>query len=401
MTWCGFEVNLDNLKMRHNRKWFVFEGVVDMRLKSLVLVVLVLFLLLSTGSWAVNTRQIDIVRDKGVLESEDFEVIDNFVAEAVEELVETQDFTSVGRARMAIVARKSSSIDNPQYAERFSEAAGKYIPQALDKASVLTPEDRRFKVTLNLLILMNGLEDLRLADAALNMLNDENAAIRYWAVHAVANPVITKQLNSPRTEILQLAKRITDRLSAMVETSSPETLALITEFAAGIGIDQGEDLLLKIADLRIDKYARWTVNYEYLDSAVLKSLCGKMVLETTKKVEIARRFGQLYSYATQRYVKGRNWLSDTEKQRLASVLVETERSCIGMQLGMIQSVIRTAIERNDYMALMEEHDSLLGDTAGPGRLLKQLDFGYGNNSDGSEQTAPRTLPDPPKRESEL
>ncbi len=42
-----------------------------------------LVLVMHSGSEAVNTRGIDRVRNKGVLDSRDFQIIDDFVNEAV------------------------------------------------------------------------------------------------------------------------------------------------------------------------------------------------------------------------------------------------------------------------------------------------------------------------------
>jgi hypothetical protein len=49
---------------------------------------------------------------------------------------------------------------------------------------------------INLLILMDGLHDLGLADQAMAMLKNENMVIRYWAVHCLTNTEIITQLNA-------------------------------------------------------------------------------------------------------------------------------------------------------------------------------------------------------------
>jgi len=360
-------------------------------------------------SGAVSTSEIDSVRNKGVLEDEDFQIIDKFVAEAVRELVKTKDFTSIARIRTVILARKSSSRDSAatQYAEQFSKSAYKYISSGLKQASGLTPEERKFKVVLNLLILVDGLSDLRLADLAMEKLSNHNTVIRYWAVHSVTNPGITKQLNSAKAANSNLARNIVGRLKGLVEGASPETIALMAQFAADVDIPQGEDLLLQIADMRISKYANWTVDYELLDATVLRLLCNKISaaglnkpLPATSrgKPAIARRFGQLYSYAIQRYVKvkGRDFLAATQIGQLASVLVETEDKCIRELLEKRQVVIKRAVERDDVTALLLEHNRLLGDETRAGELALKLNFDYGPSPDGNKRTAPLTLPEPPK-----
>jgi len=385
-----------------------------MKGKWLIFAVLVAFLVLviNSGSEAVSTREIDVCCHKEVLGDEDLRIIDDFVAEAVDELVKTKDFTSIAKIRAVILSRSSSSTDSAkaQYAAQFSESVHKHISKALEAAEELTPADRRFKMILNLLILVDSLEDLRLADLAMKWLNDENNAIRYWAVHSVTNLGITEQLNSGGAANLELAEKITEQLKALVESGSPEILALIVEFAARVDIPQGEELLLQIADMRIRKYADWTVEYELLDGAILKLLDSKISSHAVSltggsinKPAAACCFGQLYSYAIQRYIKGMDvlrkespGLSDTQKEQLASVLVETEIFCISKRFQVAQSVIKVAIEQNDYTGLLQEHNRLLGEETRAGQLPLKLNFDYGVKPDGSRRIAPLALPEPPK-----
>jgi hypothetical protein len=380
----------------------VFVGVCGMKYKWAIFAVLAVFLVLvmNSSSEAVDTVEIDKVRNKGVLEEEDLQIIDRFVAEGVQELVATHDFTSIAKVRTVISSRNRSNSNSAaaQYAAQFSDSGYKYISEAFEAAEELSPEERKFKMILNLLILVDSLEDLRLADLAMERLSDENNAIRYWAVHSVTNPSIIEQLNSTEAADLELAKRIAEELKKLVESSGPEILALMVEFAAGVDIPAGESLLLQIADMRIKRYAEWAVEYELLDGAILKSLDSKIPSGDLINSVVARRFGQLYSYVMQRYVEGRDFLSDTEKQQLASVLVEIEMLCISKRLGMGQSVIKNAVERDDYMALLEEHNRLLGDETRAGQLPLKLNFDYGKNADGSKRIAPLSLPEPPKTE---
>ena len=378
-----------------------------MKHKWTIFVVLAfLVLVVNSVSGAVSTSEIDSVRNKGVLEDEDFQIIDKFVAEAVRELVKTKDFTSIARIRTVILARKSSNRESAaaQYAEQFSKSAHEYISSGLKQASGLTPEERKYKVVLNLLILVDGLSDLRLADLAMEKLSNHNTVIRYWAVHSVTNRGFMEQLNATEGAKLK-AGSIVEELKKLVDSSGPEILALMVEFAAGVDVPEGEGLLLQIADIRISKYVNWTVDYELLDATVLGLLCNKISagglnkpLPATSrgKPAIARRFGQLYSYAIQRYVKGRDFLAATQMGRLASVLVETEDKCIRELLGRRQVVIKRAVERDDLTALLLEHNRLLGDETRAGELAVKLNFDYGPSPDGNKRTAPLTLPEPPE-----
>jgi len=378
-----------------------------MRGKRTFLGVLAAFLVLAmySGSEAVDTRAIDSVRNKGVLGSSDFQIIDDFVNEAVRELVRTKDFSSIATIRSVILSRSSSKTSaQAQYSEQFSESAQKYISSGFQDAEKLTSESRKLKVKVNLLILMDGLCDVRLADLAIGMLKDKNTVIRYLAVHSLTNAGIVKQLNSAGVDNSKLARLIVERLGeppllsyeSKKGGSGPEVIRLMAEFAAAVNIAQGEDLLGQIADMRMKRYADWTVQYELLDAAILRLLYKKISSGAVNKPAVARRFGQLYSYVLQRYVKGRDSLNATQKHQLASVLVEIEQSCISKLLGMRQTVIKRAVEGGDYTALLQEHSRLLGDKTRAGRLPSKLKFDYDKTSDGVKRIAPIALPEQPR-----
>jgi hypothetical protein len=356
-------------------------------------------LVVHSTSEAVNTRDIETVRNKPVLDNKDMQIIDDFMDEAVQELVNTRDFASIAQARSIILTRRTSrkSSAQTQYAEQFSESANKYISSGLKQAEKLTPKDRRFKMVLNLLILIDGLEDVRLANLAMGLLKDESKVIRYWAVHSVTSPGFTNQLNSTMAVNSQLARSIAEQLQSLLGLSGPETIALMAEFAAEVSIPQGEDLLGRIADMRIKKYADWTVDYEPLDGVILGLLYKKIFSGAVNKPAVARRFAQLYSHVIQRYVKGRDTLNTDQKHQLASVLVEIEKSCITKLLGTPQTVIKGAVERNDYTRLLLEHSRILGDETKAGQLPQKLNFNYGTNPNGTARTAPLALPEPPQK----
>ncbi|MHC4692214.1 MAG: hypothetical protein ACYS67_05685 [Planctomycetota bacterium] len=372
-----------------------------MKAKRVILAVSGVFLafFMHSTSEAVNIGDIDRVRNKPVLDNADRKIIDDFMNEAVQELVSTKDFASIAQIRTIITFRRTSkkSSAEAQYANQFSESALKYISSGLQEAEKLTPKDRRFKMTLNLLILIDGLEDVRLAKLAMGLFKDESKVIRYWAVHSVTSPGFTKKLNATISANSQLAGNIVDQLQGLLGRSGPETVALIAGFAAEVSIAQGENLLGRIADRRIQKYADWKVDYEPLDGIVLRLLYQKIFSGAVNKPAAARRFAQLYSYVIQRYVKGRDILNASQKHQLASILVETEKSCVSRLLGKPQTVIKRSVERNDYTRLLLEHSRILGDETRSGELPVKLNFDYGMNPNSTPRTAPLALPEPPEK----
>jgi len=378
-----------------------------MKIKWVIFAVLVGFLVLvmNPGSVAVNTREVDNVRKKAVLDNDDLTIIDDFLAQAIQELVETRDFTKIAKIRTVILSRQSTQAQQAQYAQQFSASARKYIAKGFIDAQKLRRPERITGVTINLLILMDGLQDLGLADQAIKMLKNENMVIRYWAVHCLTNSSIITKLNSATNS--NQASAIAAQLKDLIETSAPEIVVMIAQFAAGVNIPEAEQLLIQIADVRIKRYADWTVKYELYDSAILKFLSSKIPLPsqspggtlpttTGTKPEIARRFAQLYSYAIQRYVKGDGILNDTQKSHLVTVLIDTEDKCIGRLLAQPQLTIRRAVERKNIQAILAEHDRLLGTAATPGQLPTALKFDY-STTGSSTRTAPLPLPNPPTK----
>ena len=378
-----------------------------MKVKWAFFAVLVAFLVLAMNSVsvAVDTGPVDAVLKKTVLDSGDFKVIDDFLAEAVVELVRERNFTSIARRRTVILSRKKTT--QAQYAQQFSQSAHKRIQAGFAQAQALRPEERKTNAIINLLILIDGMEDLSLRDLAIPMLKDENMVVRYWAVHCLTNPAIVQQLNAAASSSGP-ATTIADQLKGLIETSSPEILGHIARFGASVKIPQGEALLLQVADARIKSYADWTVKHELQDIALLKLLESKIPLTSSGsaaasatnpgRAAIARRFAQLYSYAIQRLLKGQAVLNNTQKGHLASVLVEIEEKCVNRLLGAQQMTFRRALERNSVTAISDEHDRLLGSGATPGQLPSRLGFDYGTNSAGSTRTAPIPLPDPPTKQ---
>jgi len=380
-----------------------------MKIKWSFFTVLMAFsvLVINSNAIAVDMRDIDNVIKKGTIDDQDKKIIDDFLAQAVQELVKTRDFTSIAKLRSVILSRKSTQS---QYAQQFSESAYKQIQAGLEQAQTLRPEERKNNVIISLLILIDGMEDLRLADLVMGMLKDQNMVIRYWAVHSLTNPAIVQQLNSVTTSNPNLASTITEQLKEIVQTSKPEIIVHIARFAANINIPQGEELLLQVADDRIKRYADWTVTYEFYDTIILKLLDSKIPLSSQNagtaapttsggKPAIARSFAQLYSYIINRYIKGDDTLNDTEKQHLASVIIEIEEQCIPRLLGQSRSqgTLRRAIERNNLIALSEEHNKLLGDETNTGQLPSRLGFDYSSTPDSPKRTAPTPLPDKPQK----
>ena len=128
-----------------------------MKAKRVFFAVLVVFqvLAINLNAVAVNTSRIEVVRNKAVLDSRDFEIIDKFVASAVRELVLTKEFDLISKIRNTVLTRDKSAIDSSsaQYAAQFSESSYKHISEAPATVDQTVLPEHVFRVTINLLIL--------------------------------------------------------------------------------------------------------------------------------------------------------------------------------------------------------------------------------------------------------
>jgi hypothetical protein len=341
------------------------------------------FFVLSASAGAADSRGIEAVRAKKVLENGDLKVIDEFVGQAVEEILTTEDFSSISNVRSLIVANSASSeAGQAQFESQFSESALKHIGAALQQAEAITQPQRKVKVIINLLILIDDLADPRLIDLPLKYVDDKNSVISYWAVRCLTNPKVVEKIQ------LENARKIAGRLETAASSGNYEMLRLIASFAASVKIPEGDALLLKAADIRIASYADWSVRGELIDADILKLLADKMAAANPGKAEAGRRFGQLMSYVFQRYIKGDNTLKPSQKEQLVSVLVETERTCLAKLTGKPSFGIKKALESGDLTALREEHNTLLGDANKQGVLPAQIGFDYGNGATQPLQLSP-------------
>ena len=338
---------------------------------------------------AVDARKVSVVQVKEILEPPDLQTIDSFVEEGIREMLDAEDFASISTIREGLINNSNSkrASSAPQYRNQFIKSVSQYSADALKSAQKFNPE-RRFKFTVNLLMLIEGLHDIQLAELALNRLDDSNGAVRYWALKCFTSPEIIKQLNDGAANSALVAQLFT-RLNKLVVNCDDAMLVLISNFSAELQSGESAQLLIKIADNRLQEYIKWQVTNEMVDSAVLKALSVKIMTKQGLP-DTARQFAQLYSYVCQRYLKGNN-LSEFHKQKLISVMVDVEDKCISKLLGR-QSKIRDAIAKRDNQALASEVDSILGGLNVEGKLPAKFQFMY-LSPEGKETNAPRVLPD--------
>lgn len=367
-----------------------------MKFKRAVFTILVCALVLivyGVSKAVVDVRGVEEVLKKAVLTQDDFQVIDDFMKDAVSDLVRTDDFTQVSKTRAIIVSHQG---DQPQYAQKYSESAQAHILAGIQEAqSEIRDPKRRFKVIANLLILVGDLKDPMLVDLAVAQIKNPNMAVRYWAVRAATDAELWTEISQNQTTATRLAGQIITECRSVVADSSPEVLLLMAQFASRSTSGGIDELLGDILEARARAYATWSVKYSLMDATLLKLVSNRIASGAAADPDLAKQFGQLYSYIMQRYMKGlrQGVLDEVAVNHLASVLVETEEKCISPLLGTPQAKIRQIVEAKAFDALQAEHDRLFGSADQAGAFPSKFNFTYGTAA--APSSAPLTLPDPP------
>jgi hypothetical protein len=342
------------------------------------LLVFIAGLLVISSCFGVDTRRIDTVRDKGVLDSRDLTEIDRFVSDSLLEMAGTRELSEIANIRTAMVSRSGSKSRSAkiQYSEKFNESAYKHLKVAFTEAGKVEDAQISNAILVNLLIIINDLGDPDLLSLSIPMLDDSREVVRYWAVQSVSNERVIGLLNSNKAMGSKLVLRISDKLSKVIGELNPYTFRLVGEFAAGVDYPEGGKLLIRMADIRIKMYEGWNVRGELFDAELLKNLFARASGSDNMSKLMGSRFGQLYSYVIQRYVLGTGKVGQKQQAELISVMVDIERKCTSKAMDAPQAGIVRAIKGKDNQALMAEHDKILGSKTSQGELPKLMRFDY-------------------------
>ncbi|PKL50040.1 MAG: hypothetical protein CVV39_01895 [Planctomycetes bacterium HGW-Planctomycetes-1] len=355
-------------------------------------------LLVSQPVFAVSTTKIDVVRSKESLTEADTAVIEEFATEAFKEFFEKTDFSDISTLRTAIVSRSVSELESGQiqYGPSFFAAVQNETTKIIQKMDVLPESRRKTLLTTNLLILINDLGNVELSKTALDYLQSSNVIIRYWAVNCLTNANIVRQLNYESEENKRLADEFVQKLTTAAENEkSGDILSAIAQFAAGLKQPSANELLLSIANKRIELYMNWTVNDEMTDIAVLRALAERADMDRENRRATARNFATLYSVVIQRYLLDDGTLNEKNKSSLVSVIVQSEK-LVNQFVSDWPGTLKRALEKGGGAGLLAEHDSLFGSASVAGKMPNLVGFDYGKNADGSARSFPPAMQKPPK-----
>lgn len=338
----------------------------------------------------IDPRLIEQIKQKPVLQQEDLQTIDRFVAGQVRQVVTQHDFSQIGRTRAVLVASRGSQA---QYAQQFTQSCRKHIASALDQSADM-PADRRFLVILNLLILIDSLQDAELIELALPYITNQDPIIQYWAVRAVTGQVVADRIRKGNWPIAGL---VMEHLKGLIKARSIHQTSdlvwgCIAELAARTAQDKGLILLVDVVQGRIDMFASGQVYcWPQVDMTLLRQT-GQTLLHQPVDQSLVRRFAQLFSYQIQFLARSMQGKDPYIRQCLIAVVLDIEDKILTKALDGYRRPLRTAIESTDATAIMAAHDQILGTSKGSGILAAKWTFDYGIEPTGQVRTWPQALP---------
>ena len=364
------------------RKFFIFQ--------------VLLLVVFSAFCCALSTRDIDAVRKKDILENSDIQIISDFTAEALSELIFTDEPSEIADIRGTIISRSKS--ENQQYLQAFTEAMAAAVDKGFDEADTLKDEKLVKRAKLNLLLLISELGSLNLTDQAMKYISSDQAAVRFLAVKSVTNEKVITEIKDTGTDGNAKSREILTALTSILSDETDSSIILeIAKFAASANGNQAKELLADIADKRMDMYRNWRIIDADMDGRILELTGEKASLSTSnsERAELTEKFAQLYSFVIQRYAKSYKTAGEDELGNMVTTLVAVENGVLGKMLGAQSSSIRKALEKKDMVALMSSHDLILGSADGKGALAKAMNFTYSHGDSSTDQ--PEKLSDIPKK----
>lgn len=357
------------------------------------------FICVAVG-YSVSTAEIEALRlrvenSSVELTASEKNVISNFWSGTLEELMLAENSKDCVEIRKQLAAQKGSThVSN--YAAAYIEHAKSAIDTAFVHAQRLQGTQHRQIVKRNLMILTAELQSPALAPLALQRLDDEDVVMRYWAFKAVTNPAVLQQLTSQsaggENALTAILAGLKEQISVVTQA---EIQKMIIGFCGAIDNPAARDILLSIADRRIEVYRNWTVTDELLDTRLLTALGNiAMFRDGPDKQNFGRKFAELYAAVIQRYLKGQEVLSAEQTEPLLTVIAEVDQNVLGQTMG-IKTGILTSLQRKT--GLEREYETLFGDRMRPGQLAALLNFDYGKDDSGKSITAPPELGPVPEK----
>lgn len=348
---------------------------------------------------AINKDDIERVRlrtenSSELLTTADKADIEKFWKSAITAIVLTEDSQEIVEIRRQIEEQRGTEPLS-DYTQAYIKEAIANLQTAFRNIQGLQNPERKIIVERNLMILAANLKSSKVTDIALEKINSTDTVVRYWAIKAVTQPDVVRDLKSDILQDKELLEKILTALNRITEDQIPDVIEkMVIDFTSTVDHSLARDILLKIADKRIQDYLTWNVGNEVIETRMLMAL--GVIAETQQDTEIRSRFGQkfaiLYSIVMQRYMKYSKDLTDLQLDNTKTVIAEIAQNVLDKVMDFKTRII-DLMRRNGE--LDREYEALFGDRLRSGELAARYGFDYGKDASGKSITEPPTLGPPP------
>lgn len=278
------------------------------------------------------------------------------------------------------------------YSSAYDAAAKRSLQTAFANVARIEDAAKRALLEENLMVLTAQLKTPALADIALGKINDKNPVVRYWAVKAVTNSGVIQSLSSEITRDETTEEKILDALKERIGFEQQvEIETMIINFAAAMDHPVARDILLTVADKRIEAYKSWTLDKGGMDSRLLIAMGNVVLLSPDADVKraFAQKFAELYALVFQAYMKGADLLPDAQLEQVISVILEVDKEVLAKMLNVPQTGILRDLQRK--VGLDRDYETIFGDRLRAGDLGNLYKFNYGKDASGKAITEPPAI----------
>ena len=345
--------------------------------------------------FSASTTEIESLRlraqdSSAELTTSDTTVISKFWSASLDQMLLAKSSLECVEIRRQLAEQKGDDFLS-HYAVAYVAEAKSAIEAAFSDAQRMEEADQQQMIERNLMILTGELKSPDLAPLGLKRLDAEDAVVQYWAFKAFTDPGVVQQLTSDIVGDEKTTEAILTALHKSVSGGvNTQIQKLIVRFSLSFDNPLARDILLLIADGRIEAYRNWSVTDEALDVSVLTALGNVAVLreDPADKSTFGRQFAELYALTIQRYLKGKDSFSKTEIGDSMTVIAEVDQSVLSKTMG-IKTGILPSLKRKSGME--REYETLFGDRMRSGLLADKFKFDYGKDASGKPITVPQEL----------
>jgi hypothetical protein len=324
----------------------------------------------SMTSFAASPREIDEVRKKTSFTDADMAIVDSFINETFEEMLEAPTIEESVKRREEILVRKPKN-GQTQYKTQFLRSVEENIVSSLRVIDTWSDEKFQKAMRLNLAVMVGSLDDPALYELAIRMLSADNIAVRYWALQALTgNDMVASIKSSPDS---QRSQDIIEAVTGITSVNSPINLAIAAKFAGSIDAAQSNDMLNAIAQTRINAYQNNMARNESSDAVILQVMAQRMNANQQAKEALSASFTSLMAVSVKKYadslVPG-GALTDVSEQQLITLITEIEKNIL--PLFDINAELTKAIERRNAEDFQQAYNNIFGDGENQGELAAKI-----------------------------